>query len=262
MKTSVSVLQKFFPLLNVLQAKKSVKTCDLLAVFKYSCVIVMCFFTLAVLPAQDVSETSVISEVSAEETTAATDDYQPIVVFASQEESNSQINTQQESQPSTVWLFVRMILVLVFVVACIYFVVYFLKKTTKGGISTSDPYLRVVANISLAPGKTVYVITLNSIGYILGVTDNSINLIGTFDDTDLINLMNINADKNNTSAQSKDFASLLKFFHLQKKDTDTKKEKDSVLSSSVDASVQFIKKQQERLNDSTENTSEESGDNL
>lgn len=258
MKTLVSVLQKFFHLLNVLQVKKTTGNCISSSLIKYCSLIGIFLIAVMFLPAQDFTEASVGIDSSTDEIQATTDDYQPIVVFSSEENTTANLNTQQESQPSTVWLFVRMILVLLFVIACIYFVVYFLKKTTKAGVVTSDPYLRVVATISLSPGKSIYVITLNSVGYILGVTDNAINLIGSFEDKDLIDSMNLNADKNNTSSKPKDFASILNFFHFQKKSQVTSGENDSVLSSSSE----FMQKQLERLKDVTDNSTDNLEDNL
>ena len=70
--------------------------------------------------------------------------------------------------------------------------------------------------------------------------------------------MNLNADKNNTSSKPKDFASILNFFHFQKKSQVTSGENDSVLSSSSE----FMQKQLERLKDVTDNSTDNLEDNL
>lgn len=109
---------------------------------------------------------------------------------------------------STVWLFVRMILVLVLVIACIYGIVWLLKKSMRPG-AENDPYLKKTASITLAPGKTVQIVTLQDKAYLLGVSDSSITLISEIDDKELIDTMNLNAPVGGNSKKPADFASLL-----------------------------------------------------
>ena len=63
------------------------------------------------------------------------------------------------STGSTVWVFVRMILFLAIFVAAIYGVLYYIKKR-QNKIENDDEFLRRVSGITLAPGKTVEIITL------------------------------------------------------------------------------------------------------
>ena len=119
--------------------------------------------------------------------------------------TEQEVDIQQNS--NTGWLFVRMILVLLIVVACIYAVFYFVKKSTNTGNQT-DPYLKKVASITLSPGKSVQVITLQNHCYILGVSDSAVQLISDLEDKDLIDAMNLNADAEPTG-KVKDFASML-----------------------------------------------------
>ena len=132
-------------------------------------------------------------------------------VSAKEQESQMVISTEQEvdiqQNSNTGWLFVRMILVLLIVVACIYAVFYFVKKSTNTGNQT-DPYLKKVASITLSPGKSVQVITLQNHCYILGVSDSAVQLISELEDKDLIDAMNLNADAEPTG-KVKDFASML-----------------------------------------------------
>ena len=125
--------------------------------------------------------------------------------------------------------------------------VFFLKKSMKATTVTDDPYMKVVSSISLAPGKFVYIVTVNSIGYILGVTDNSINLIGQLDDADLINAMNLNADKNTTNPPSKNFETLLSFFNVNKNN------KTSSFKDTSDLTIKTLREQRERLTSEEEN---------
>jgi len=112
------------------------------------------------------------------------------------------------SNASTVWLFVRMILVLVLVIACIYGIVWLLKKSLRHG-AENDPYLKKTASITLAPGKTVQIVTLQDKAYLLGVSDSSITLISEIEDKELIDAMNLNAPVGGNGKKPADFASLL-----------------------------------------------------
>ena len=92
---------------------------------------------------------------------------------------------------STIGPFVNMILVLIAVIACIYGIVWLLKKSMRPG-AENDPYLKKTASITLSPGKTVQVVTLQDKAYLLGVSDSSITLISEIEDKELIDAMNLN----------------------------------------------------------------------
>lgn len=163
-----------------------------------------------------------------------------VSISAKQQESEMLISTEEDiavqQNTSTGWLFVRMILVLIVVVACIYAVFYFVKKTTNTGNQT-DPYLKKVASISLSPGKSVQVITLQNHCYVLGVSESSVQLISELEDKDLIDAMNLNADAEPTG-KVKDFASMLASAMGIKKKS---------FEDSVSNSVQNMKEQTNRL---------------
>ncbi len=92
---------------------------------------------------------------------------------------------------STIGPFVNMILVLIAVIACIYGIVWLLKKSMRPG-AENDPYLKKTASITLSPGKTVQVVTLQDKAFLLGVSDSSITLISEIEDKELIDAMNLN----------------------------------------------------------------------
>ena len=88
-----------------------------------------------------------------------------------------------ERPASTLWLFIRMILVLAVVVACVYAVVYLMKRSMNKDVGEGDQFLRVVSSVSIAPGKSVHVVSLlDDKAYLIGVTDNAVNLIGEVTD--------------------------------------------------------------------------------
>jgi flagellar protein FliO/FliZ len=147
------------------------------------------------------------------------------------------------SPPSTVWLFVRMIVVLALVIACIYAVVFFLKKGQKQQ-TAFDPFLKKTASLVLSPGKSVQVITLGDTAYIVGVSDNAVTLLGKTDDKDLINAMNLNAEENSSAAKPRDFASLLVLFSAQKRTGAAQRE----VGDEVIETASFLRDQRRRLN--------------
>lgn len=161
-------------------------------------------------------------------------------VSSKEQELEMVISTNEEIQEqqtrSTGWLFVRMVLVLLLVVACVYGVFYFVKKNTNTDNQT-DAFLKKVASINLAPGKSVQVITIQNHCYVLGVSDSSVQLISELDDKDLIDAMNLKADSEPTG-KVKDFATMLANAMGVKKKS---------FEDSVSTSVQNMKTQSDRL---------------
>jgi flagellar protein FliO/FliZ len=114
-------------------------------------------------------------------------------------------------QPSTIWIFIRMIFVLAVVIACIYGLFFLMKRGMRTG-QASDPFLRKVSQISLGTGKSVQIVTLLDHAYIIGVTDTSVSLLGQVDDKELIDSMNLYTDKNAHTRKPRTFADVLDIF--------------------------------------------------
>jgi flagellar protein FliO/FliZ len=98
--------------------------------------------------------------------------------------------------PSSIWILVRVVLVLALVCAGIYGVVYLMKKST-GAKAGNDPYLKNIASLYFSPNKSVQVISLGERAYLVGVTDQAINLIAEVQDKELVDAMNLQSDKKN-----------------------------------------------------------------
>lgn len=107
---------------------------------------------------------------------------------------------------SNVWLLVRMVLVLALVCGAVYGIVYLMKKSTRF-MAVNDPYLKSVASLPVAPGRTVQVVTLGKKGYLIGVSDSSINLIAEVEDAELVDAMNLEAEGKGQATG--DFASVI-----------------------------------------------------
>lgn len=154
------------------------------------------------------------------------------IVFSDESTVESGNNSSSYKGPSTVGMFVRMIVVLVIVIGLIYGVLWFIKKKTNV-VKTDDDYLRRAAYINIAPGKTIEVITLIDKAYLIGVTEDNITLLGEIDDKELISAMNITADKKNNTKKPATFADVLDMFLIKKGGqknvfTDTETQVDSI----------------------------------
>lgn len=143
--------------------------------------------------------------------------------------------------PSTIGVFVRMIVVLIIVVALIYGVFWFIKKKTNI-VKTDDDYLRRAAYINIAPGKTIEVITLIDKAYLIGVTEDNITMLGEIQDEELIKAMNLSADKKNNTKKPATFSDVLDMFLIKKGGqknvfSDTEKQVDQLFNSGTQGEV-------------------------
>ncbi|MBP5402501.1 MAG: flagellar biosynthetic protein FliO [Treponema sp.] len=163
--------------------------------------------------------------------------------------TNENLNAENTiKKTSSVWLFIRMILVLGVVVVCIYFVMNFMKKSVTGDSDSGDVYLRKVAQITLSPGKTVQVVTLLDKGYMLGVSESAVNLITEIDDKELISAMNISADKESRTRKARNFGEVLEMFMPSKSSHTTSATQDNIYSEASNDVKEFVKEQRKRIN--------------
>lgn len=152
------------------------------------------------------------------------------------------------SARQTVWLFMRMILVLAFVIAAIYALIFFLKKNANKALA-SDPFLRVVSNVPISQGKSVAVVTLlDEKAYIIGVSDDNINLIGEIENKETIDAMNLHADKNARTERPRNFNDILSLFM-----PNGPKEKN-IFTGTAEKTTSILKKKRSRLHNEDENS--------
>lgn len=123
------------------------------------------------------------------------------------------------------WLFFRMVLVLAVICLIIWFVGKGIKKKMDPG-AEPDLYLKKTAQLTLAPGRTVQVVTLRDRAYVLGVSDSGISVIDKIEgkeaqsaDKELIDDMNLHAAEN-LNAKPKDFASMISSLSTSSKRTE------------------------------------------
>lgn len=154
----------------------------------------------------------------------------------------NQITQDSTSGLSTFWLFFRMILILGIVVVCIYAVFWFMKKSVKGESDEDEPFLRKVSSVSLAPGKSVQIVTLVDKGFVVGVSEDSVNLISEITDKELIDAMNLYSDKKKQTQKPRSFADVLEIFMPRKKES-------NIYDDSSKKFADMLNKQRDRLQD-------------
>ena len=152
-------------------------------------------------------------------------------------------DASEGARSSTLWLFFRMLFALVVVAGCVYLVMNFFRKKMGGSVADDDTFLRKVAQVSVAPGKTVQIVTLLEKAYLIGVTDNSIDLLGEINDRELVDAMNLNADRRQERARARNFNDILSLFLNPKNPAASAGERKA--SSSIS---DFFKKQKEKFN--------------
>lgn len=149
-----------------------------------------------------------------------------------------------EKAKSPVASLLQLLGALVIICLLAYIVIKFLKKSSQV-FGSDDPYLKSVASIHIAQGKSIHVITLGEKAYIIGVTDASINKIGEVEDKNLVDAMNLEADRK-TASPKKNFASMLAaFFPQAKQNEEAGKEQDY-------SAENFFAAQRNRLNNAAQ----------
>ena len=153
---------------------------------------------------------------------------------------NSGEYEQSQQSSSTFGLFVKMVLSLGVVLGLAYLAMRVLRRGTK----SDDPFLRHVSHLPLSSNRSVDVVTILNHAYILGVSDNAINLIGQIEDEELVNSMNLYADKNDNTKRPRSFDDILSIFMPG---GTTKNQ--NIYGSSAKNAAESLQRQRSRLNE-------------
>ncbi|MDR0761278.1 MAG: flagellar biosynthetic protein FliO [Treponema sp.] len=112
---------------------------------------------------------------------------------------------------TSVFLILRMLLVLALAAAAIYGVVYFLKRASRPP-EQRDPHVKVLSSVHLGSNRFVYVVSVGSRAWFLGGGDSGINLITEIEDQDAINAMILAEEQRGSQGRGKgpDFKAMLR----------------------------------------------------
>lgn len=181
------------------------------------------------------------------QTSASSDRIDETTIVFADETSNNDNSITSYKAPSTIGIFVRMIVALVIVAGLIYWLLRVIKKKTNV-TKTEDDFLRRAASISVGNNQTVEVVTLIDRAYVIGVSEGKITLLDEITDEkerdkDLIESMNLNADKKQNTKKPVKFSEVLDMFTKKTASSKVENEqKKSVFNSSEEALNNLLKK--------------------
>ena len=173
-------------------------------------VLIAVFSSFVFAQAADVNQTN---SVTVENTVNSSSTYENDANYFNN--SNVNNNNGELRRNSFVWTLIKIIFFLILVVVAIYFLMKFFKNRNNP-TQSEDDFLRRVSSMTLAPGKSVEIVTLVDKGYLLGVTDGNISLISEIQDKELIEALNLNYDKKQNVQKPVSFADVLEIFMPKK----------------------------------------------
>ena len=112
---------------------------------------------------------------------------------------------------TSVWGIFRVILTLAVVAAAIYGLIFFIKRSARGGRG-QDPFLKILASTPLGANRGAYVIAVGSKAWLVGAAESGVSLISEIDDKDVLNAMLLEDSRKSAEAPTgrfPDFKSLL-----------------------------------------------------
>jgi flagellar protein FliO/FliZ len=113
--------------------------------------------------------------------------------------------------PSSFPVVLRMVLVLALTAAAIYGIVFWLKRVTRPPEQT-NPHLKVLASVPLAPGRSVHVVSVGSKTWLLGAGDGGVSLIAEITDqeAEVAAMLQDDSQRRSAAPRFSDFKSLLR----------------------------------------------------
>ena len=111
----------------------------------------------------------------------------------------------------------RVVLTLAVVAAAIYGVVFLLKKASRGGRVSQDPFLKVLAAVPIGTNRSVHVVTLGSQAWLVGAAEHGVNLISEITDKETLDAMILEDSRRSaefTAGRFPDFKSMLRRFGM------------------------------------------------
>ena len=181
------------------------------SIFRRILVITLCLFAFF---------ESIYAQTETTVTETSTSSIERSMMIPSSGTDSSDDISNDSATESTAWILIRMVLVLALICLLIWFVGKLVKKRMDPG-AEPDLYLKKTSQLTLAPGRTLQIVTFRDRAYVLGVSESGITVIDKIDgkgdvsenqvkvtDKELIDDMNLNADMN-LKAKPMDFAAMI-----------------------------------------------------
>jgi flagellar protein FliO/FliZ len=112
----------------------------------------------------------------------------------------------------SMWIIIRMILVLALVAVAIYGIVFLFKRAAKQ-TPDNDPFLKVLANTHLGLNRYVQIVSVGNKAWLVGTSEGGVNLISEIEDKEIIDAMLLEDSRKSALAATgrfPDFSSLLR----------------------------------------------------
>ena len=148
-------------------------------------------------------------------------------------------------ESASVWIVIRMVLILALAALAIYGVVFFIKRLARPP-KNRDPYLKVLASVPLGSDSFAAVVSLGSRAWLVGGGSGAgISLIAEVEDQETLETMLLDDARNNADIGNRilDFKAMLNRFGKKNNPVQNRAESPSDMESHIDS----IRKQRERL---------------
>jgi flagellar protein FliO/FliZ len=113
------------------------------------------------------------------------------------------VEGEEPAAPGTLsgFALLRMALVLALTAAAIYGAVFFFKRLAKPQ-ARANPYLKMLARVSVGPGSFVAVVSLGTRAWLVGAGDGGVSLITAIEDQEIVDAMLLDNSRNDGAGAS------------------------------------------------------------
>ena len=138
------------------------------------------------------------------------------------------------------WDFLKMVLILVFVIACIYGLFYILKKAAGSQKFKEDDLINIISSKSIAAGKTMHIVEVGNHIMVIGAADNSVSTLCEITDKETIDIIKLRKAETKKPVEGSFQQYLYNIFFRGKGDRKGKSFKESI-------GFDYFKKQKDRI---------------
>lgn len=150
--------------------------------------------------------------------------------------------TERELGTFTFFDFLRMILILLFVILCIYALFYFLKKAGYQKYDENE-LINIVASKSISPNKVLHIVEVGNQLLVISSTDNSINFLTELTDKETVDTVRLYKGETKKPPENSFYNYLLGNLFRGK----TAERNKGKIGENSDFSSEYLKKQRERI---------------
>ena len=150
--------------------------------------------------------------------------------------------TERELGTFTFFDFLRMILILLFVILCIYALFYFLKKAGYQKYDENE-LINIVASKSISPNKVLHIVEIGNQLLVISSTDSSINFLTELTDKETVDTVRLYKGETRKPPENSFYNYLLGNLFRGK----TPERNKGKIGENSDFSSEYLKKQRERI---------------